>query len=76
MGGNVARVTQVRFTYKILVSISESKISLGRPRDMWEDVIKIDLKRRGFLGVDLIHLAQDTFHWQYLGMKVGNLLKS
>jgi hypothetical protein len=30
---------------EVLIGIAEGKIPLGRPRSMWEDNIKIDLKR-------------------------------
>jgi hypothetical protein len=31
----------------------------GRPRYIWKDNIKIDLKETGWKGIDWIHLVQD-----------------
>jgi hypothetical protein len=32
---------------------------LGRPRNRWEDDIRMDLGKTGWEGVDCTHLAQD-----------------
>jgi hypothetical protein len=48
---------EVRDPYNILVGRPEGRRPLGRPRRRWEDNIKIDLRKIGF--VDWIHLAQD-----------------
>jgi hypothetical protein len=50
--GYVARMGQMRNSYKILVAKSEGKTLLGRPRHRWEDSIRIDLKEIGWEGVD------------------------
>jgi hypothetical protein len=44
-----------RNTCKILVRKPEGKGPLGRPRHRWE----MNLRERGWEGVDWIHLAQD-----------------
>jgi hypothetical protein len=40
------------------------KKPLGKPRRRWEDNIRIYLRRKGWEGVDWIHLAQDKGQWQ------------
>jgi hypothetical protein len=44
----------------------EGKRPLGRPRCMWLDNIKIDLREIGWDGMDWIDLAEDTDHWRTL----------
>jgi len=41
----------MRNAYKILISKLERR-PLGRPRQRWEDNIKMDLKETGYEGVD------------------------
>jgi hypothetical protein len=45
--------------YKMLVSKPEGVRPLGRPGLRWEDNIRMDLRERGWEGVNWIHLAQD-----------------
>jgi hypothetical protein len=63
-GGNV---------YRDLVGKPEGKRPLGRPRHRWEDVIKIDLREIGWVGVEWIHLAQDRDRWRAVVNAVMNL---
>jgi hypothetical protein len=42
-----------------LVGKPEGKILLGRPRRRWVNNIKIDLREKGWYGMDWIDLAQD-----------------
>jgi hypothetical protein len=42
---------EMRNVYKILVGKPEGKTPLGRPRRMWEDSLKMDLKDIGWEGV-------------------------
>jgi hypothetical protein len=42
--GHVARVIDVRNTYKILPWKSEGRRPLGRPRRGWEDNTRMDLR--------------------------------
>jgi hypothetical protein len=37
----------------------EGKTQLGRPRNRWEDNIKLDLEEEGCGGMDWIDLTQD-----------------
>jgi hypothetical protein len=48
-----------RNAYRILVGKPEGKRPLGRPRHRWVDNVKMDLRERGWDGMDLIDLAQD-----------------
>jgi hypothetical protein len=49
----------IRNVYTVLVSKSEGKTLLERPRRRWKDNIKMDLKEIWVKGVDWTHLAQD-----------------
>jgi hypothetical protein len=49
----------MRNAYRILVGKAEGKRPLGRPRHMWVDHIKMDLRKVGWDGMDWIELAQD-----------------
>ncbi|KAJ4434006.1 hypothetical protein ANN_16325 [Periplaneta americana] len=44
--GHVARISDSRNAYGVLVGRPEGKRSLGRPRRRWEDNIEMDLRRR------------------------------
>jgi hypothetical protein len=50
--------------YKKLVRKPQGERPLGRPTHRWEDNIRMDLRERGWKGVDWIHLAQDRDQWQ------------
>jgi hypothetical protein len=52
--GHVALMREKRNAYRILVEKPEGKRPLGKPRRMWVDNIKIDLKRdrMGWYGMD------------------------
>jgi hypothetical protein len=45
--GHVARIGAKRNAYRILVGQPEGKTPLGRPRCMWMDNIKMDLREIG-----------------------------
>jgi hypothetical protein len=64
---------EVRGAYEILVGRPEGRRPLGRPRRIWEDNIKMDLREIGFGDVDWIHLAQDTERWRALVNTVTSL---
>jgi hypothetical protein len=57
--GHVARIVDMRNSYKISFGKPEGKRPLGRHRCRWEDNIEMDLRETGFGGVDWINLAQD-----------------
>jgi hypothetical protein len=62
-----------RKVYKVLVGKPEGKRPLGRPRRMWEDGIRMDLRETGWRGVDWIRLAQDRNRWRAVVSAVMNL---
>jgi hypothetical protein len=59
--------------YRILVGRLEGKRLLRRPRYRWEDNIRIDLREKGWEGVDWMHLAQERVQWEVLAITVVNL---
>jgi hypothetical protein len=62
-----------RNAYRILVGKPEDKRQLGRPRRIWEDNIKMDLRDREWGGMDWIDLTQDRDQWRALVNTVMNL---
>jgi hypothetical protein len=54
----VACMGEERKVYKVLVGKPEGKRPLARPRRMWEDGIRMDLREIGLGGVDWIRLSQ------------------
>jgi hypothetical protein len=64
---------EVRKVYEVLVGKPEGKIPLRRPRRMWEDGIKMDLRETGLGGVDWILLTQDRDRWRDVVSAVMNL---
>jgi hypothetical protein len=59
MGGECSTNGENRNAYRILVVKPRGKRPLGRPRRRWENNIKIDLREKGWGGMDWIDLAQD-----------------
>ena len=59
-----------RNSYRVLLGKHEGKRTLGRPRDQWEDNIKVYIKE---IGVDYIYLAQDRDSWWVVLNMVMNL---
>jgi hypothetical protein len=59
-----------RKVYRVLVRKPEGKIPLGRPRRRWEVGVRMDLKE---IGVEWIHLVQDSVQWWALVNMVMNL---
>jgi hypothetical protein len=55
------------------VGTPERKTPLGRPRCMWVDNIKIDLREIRWDGMDWIDLTQDRDQWRALVNTVMNL---
>jgi hypothetical protein len=59
--------------YRLLVGEPEGKKTLGRPRRLWVDNIRMDLGEVGWGDVDWIGLAQDRNRWKALVNSVLNL---
>ena len=70
---HVARMGERRGVYSALVGKPEGKRSLGRPKNRWEDNVKMDLQEVGCGGMDWIELAQDRDRWRELVSAVMNL---
>ncbi|KAJ4433943.1 hypothetical protein ANN_16262 [Periplaneta americana] len=64
--GHVARMSESRNAYRVLVGRPEGKRPLGKPRRRWEDNIKMDLREVGYDGRDWINLAQDRDQWRLM----------
>jgi superfamily II RNA helicase len=60
-----------RRAYRVLVTTSEGKRSLGRRR--WGNNIKMDLRETGWVCMDWIHLVQDRDDWRVFVNTVMNL---
>jgi hypothetical protein len=71
--GHVAHMGEERKVYKVLVGKPEGKRPLGRPRQRWEDGIRMDLREIGLGGVDWIRLSQDRDWWWAVVSAVMNL---
>jgi hypothetical protein len=55
-----------RNVYRMLMGKPEGKRPLGRPRRMWMDNIKMNLRKIGWDGVDWMDLNQDRNQWRAL----------
>jgi hypothetical protein len=44
-----------------------------RPKRRWENNIRMDVRKKGWVGVDWMHLAQDRDQWQAVVNTVMNL---
>jgi hypothetical protein len=73
MGGSCSTNGEKRKAYRLLVTKSEGKRPLGRPRHRWVDNIGMDLGEVGWSDVDWIGLAQDRNKWRALVNSVLNL---
>jgi hypothetical protein len=62
-----------RGAYRALVGKPEGRRPLGRPRRIWEDNIKMDLREVGWGDMDWISLAQERDSWGALVNAVMNL---
>jgi len=71
--GHVARMSEERGMYRVLVGKLERKRSLGRPRSRWVNNIRMDLQEVGCGYMDWIGLAQDRDRWWTLVSVVMNL---
>ena len=61
-----------RGVYSVLVGKPEGKRPLGRPRQRWEDNIKMDLMEVGCGGLDWIEINEDRDRWRDLVNEVMN----
>jgi hypothetical protein len=66
-------VGEKRNAYRILVGKPEEKRPLGILRRMWDDNLRMDLRKIGWDGVDWIDLAQDRDRWRALVDTAMNL---
>jgi hypothetical protein len=73
MGGACSTYRKKRGAYRILVGRTEGRRTLGRPRRIWEDNIKMDIQEMGWVGTDWIELAQERYRWRALVNAVMNL---
>ena len=62
-----------RDTFKILTGTPIGKIPLGRPKHIWEDSIRMDLKEIGISVRNWVDLAQDRDYWRALVNAALNL---
>ncbi|KAJ4429952.1 hypothetical protein ANN_22156 [Periplaneta americana] len=56
---HVARMSESRNAFRVLIERPKGKRPLWRPRHRWEDNIKMDLSEMGYDARDWINLAQD-----------------
>ena len=65
------RMGEGKGVHRVLVGKSEGERPLGRPRRIWEDNIKMDIREVGGVG-DWMELAQDRDRWRALVNTVMN----
>ena len=70
--GHVARMSEERGVYRVLLGKLEGKRPLGRPRLRWVDNIRMDQQEVGIGYMDWIGLAQDRDRWRTLVSAVMN----
>jgi hypothetical protein len=70
--GNVARMDNMRNSYKIFVGKPEWKRTLRRPMSIWKYDTRVEVMEIEWEGVDWIHLAQDGDQWRGLVNTVMN----
>jgi len=61
--GHVARMSEERGVYRVLLGKPEGRRPLGRPWRRWMDNIRMDLQEVGCGYMDWIGLAQDRDRW-------------
>jgi hypothetical protein len=54
----------MKYAYKILITISERKGSLGTFTRRWENNIKVDVKEIKRQIMEWIHLVSNRVHWR------------
>jgi hypothetical protein len=73
MGMACSTNVEKRNAHRILVGKPDGKRPLGRRRRRWVDNIKMELRDKGWDGVDWIDMAQDRDQWRALVNTVLNL---
>ena len=71
--GHVARMSEEKGMYRVLLGKPEGRRPLGRPRRRWVDNIRMDLQEMGYGYMDWTGLAQDRDRWRTLVSAVVNL---
>ena len=71
--GHVARMSEEKRVYRVLVGKPDGRRPLGRPRHRWVDNIRMDLQEVGCGYMEWIGLAQDRDSWRTLVSVVMNL---
>ena len=71
--GHVARMEKGRNTFNILTGTLTEKRPLGRPKQRWEDNIRMDLKEIGINTRNWVDSAQDRYYWRALVNAALNL---
>jgi hypothetical protein len=72
--GHVARMGEIKNSYKVPVRNTEGKRPLGRPGRRWEDNIRVNHRKIVWDDVDWIHLAEDRDQCRALVHAIMNLL--
>jgi hypothetical protein len=73
VGGTCGTHGEGRGFYRVLFGRPEVKRPLGRPKNRWEDNIKLGLNETGIDGANWIQLAQDRVKWRAFVKTVMNL---
>jgi hypothetical protein len=60
---NIARMEEGRSAFKIVTCKPTGKRPLGRPRQRWEDNIRMDLEEIGINAGNWVDSAQDRNYW-------------
>jgi hypothetical protein len=71
--GHVVWMGKERRVCRLLMGKPEGKRPMGRPRNKWENNIRVDLQEVGCAGMDWIELAQDRDRWQAIVSAVMKL---
>ena len=64
--GHVSRMEKGRSDFRLLTDKPTGKRPLGMPRRIWEDDIRMDLKKIGINTRNWVNLAQDRYYWKAL----------